>query len=207
MRTITITKNIGFLNELSPELQEKVINKFRSTFEFFEPDFIVSDFIEHMKNIGVTVEEKNVHIESFSGQIYDIIAFMGDMDPYQKYFYSENMFKKFTRWVKFINDTTAFDIKIRTNRDYTNVYVDADITLLSRCIFVKRGCEEMENHFFSVLNNLLEEKAQKINNELKKRMTDEYNYSQSDEYIQDVIMMNEYEFDLSNGEFIVWSEK
>ena len=79
------------------------------------------------------------------------------------------MFKKFKRWVKFINDTTAFDIKIRTNRDYTNVYVDADITLLSRFIFVKRGCEEMENHFFSVLNNLLEEKAQKINNELKKR--------------------------------------
>ena len=71
MRTITITKNIGFLNELSPELQEKVINKFRSTFEFFDPDFIVSDFIEHMKNIGVTVEEKNVHIESFSGQIYE----------------------------------------------------------------------------------------------------------------------------------------
>lgn len=207
MRTITITKNIGFLNELSPELQEKVINKFRSTFEFFEPDFIVSDFIEHMKNIGVTVEEDHVHIESFSGQIYDIVAFMGDMNQYQKYFYSENMFKKFTRWIKFVNDTTAFDIKICTNRDYTNVHVDADITLLSRCIFVKRGCEEMENHFFSVLNNLLEEKAQKINNELKKRMTDEYNYSQSDENIHNVIMLNEYEFDLSNGEFIVWSEK
>lgn len=207
MRTITITKNIGFLNELSPELQEKVINKFRSTFEFFEPDFIVSDFIEHMKNIGVTVEEKNIHIESFSGQIYDIIAFMGDMDQYQKYFYSENMFKKFTRWVKFVNDTTAFDIKIRTNRDYTNVYVDADITLLSHCIFVKRGCEEMENHFFSVLNNLLEEKAQKINNELKKRMTEEYTYSQSNENIRDIIMANEYEFDVTNGELIVWSEK
>ena len=207
MRTITITKNIGFLNELSPELQEKVINKFRSNFAFFEPDFIVSDFIEHMKNIGVTVEEKNVHIESFSGQIYDIVAFMGDMNQYQKYFYSENMFKKFKRWVKFVNDTTAFDIKIRTNRDYTNVYVDTDITLLSQCIFVKRVCEEMENHFFSVLNNLLEEKAQKINNELKKRMTDEYNYSHSDENIRSVIMINEYEFDLSNGEFIVWSEK
>lgn len=202
MRTITITKNVGFFNELSPELQEKVINKFRNTFELFEPDYIVSDFIEHMKHIGATVEEKNVHIESFSGQIYDLVAFMGDMDQYQKYFHSENMFKKFKRWVKFVNDNIEFDIKIRTNRDYTNVYVDADIQLLSQRIYAKRGCEEMENHFFNVLDNLLEEKVQNINNELKKRMTDEYNYSQSDEYIRDVIMMSDYEFDLSNGEFI-----
>ena len=200
MRTITITKNVGFFNELSPELQEKVINKFRNTFELFEPDYIISDFIEHMKHIGVTVED--VHIKSFSGQIYNIIAFMGDMNQYQKYFSSEKMFKKFTRWVKFVNDNIEFDIKIRTNHDYTNVHVDADIPLLSQRIYAKRECEEMENHFFSILNNLLEKKAQKINNELKNRMTDEYNYSQSAEYIQDVIMMNEYEFDLSNGELI-----
>ena len=205
MRTITITKNIGFFNELSPELQEKVINKFRTTFDWFEPDFIISDFIEQMKHIGVTVE--NVHIESFSGQIYNIVAFMGDMNQYQKYFHSEKIFKKFKRWVKFVNDNIEFDIKIRSNRDYTNVYVDADIPLLSRRIYAKRECEKMENHFFSILNNLLEKKAQKINNELKNRMTDEYNYSQSDENIHDTIIMNEYEFDLSNGELIVWSEK
>ena len=202
MRTITITKNVGFFNELSPELQEKVINKFRNTFVLFEPDFIVYDFTEYMKNIGVTVKEDDVHIESFSGQIYNIVDFMGDMDQYQKYFHSENLFKKFKRWVKFVNDNIAFDIKIRTNRDCTNVYVDADIKLLSQRIYAKRECEEMENHFFSVLNNLLEEKTQDINSELKKRMTDEYYFSQSNEYIRDVIMMNEYEFDLSNGELI-----
>ena len=151
MRTITITKNVGFFNELSPELQEKVINKFRNTFVLFEPDFIVYDFTEYMKNIGVTVKEDDVHIESFSGQIYNIVDFMGDMDQYQKYFHSENLFKKFKRWVKFVNDNIA-NVLIRLRKIVFISHSLFEFAVYILCFFFKeviQNTEEMVFHFFT----------------------------------------------------------
>lgn len=82
MRTVIIKKRVGTFGELSPEIQEKVINYFRDRGPFIDYDFIIEDFCSVMEENGVNVDSKHVYFSGFysqgdgscfSGKVFDFI--------------------------------------------------------------------------------------------------------------------------------------
>lgn len=204
MREVTIIKTVGKFDELNDILQRKVINKFRDQFDLFDPSFVITQFVSYMKDYGVEVLEENVHSSCFSGRIIDMEKFIPKLYRYRNKFFSDNEFDDFIRWFHFVNTECNHDVRIREYRNFRDVYVNADIELVSINTYVKKACEEQEKWFFSILEEILTERAREINDNLSKEMQTEWEYRQSDEYIIDFIINNDYEFDLANGEVFLY---
>ena len=211
MRTVTIEKRVGTLEELSPELQEKVIDHFR---EFVSQDYdlsyVISEFCDIANEIGLVVDENNVHFSgfycqsdgsSFSGKVTNPLLFIGkEFDNYKKWFSSEKEFNDFKRWCTFILTNNDFRIDIKEQRGY-DVYANVDITMESYYRDgVKSKVLKQEYEFFPVLERMIEEKARGMNFELYKNLESEYEYCTSDDYIIEFIEANGIEFNLETGE-------
>lgn len=204
MREVTIIKHVGKFDELNDELQRKVINKFRDQFDMFDPSFVIIYFVGYMKDCGVEVLEENVHSSCFSGRIIDMEKFIPNLYQHRNKFSSDKEFNDFIRWFHFVNTECNHDVWVKEYRNFSDVYVNADIELVSIDTYVKKACEEQEKRFFSILEKILTEHACEINDELSKAMQTEWEYSHSDECVKDLIINNDYEFDLANGEMFLY---
>ena len=210
MRIVTIEKRVGTFEELSPELQAEVIEKFRYDWDDFDPDFIIEDFCNAMEEIGVDISPKNVYFSgfysqgdgsSFSGKVTNPLLFIEkEFDNYKKWFSSEKEFNDFKRWCTFILTNNDFRIDINERRGY-DVYANVDITMESYYRDgVKSKVLKQEYEFFPVLERMIEEKARSMNFELYKNLETEYEYCTSDDYIIEFIEANGLEFNLETGE-------
>ena len=211
MRLVTIEKRIGSFSELSPELQTKVIEKFRYDWDDFDPDFIIEGFCNAMEEIGVDISPKNVYFSGFysqgdgscfSGKVVNFVNYISDVvNNYKQLFQSEKEFNAFKRWCDHVYNDCDYDIEIAASDRYFTIRVNTDITTeLYRLDHVKRRSEEQEDRFIRILDYIIEEKAIEDNAKLYKALENEYEYRMSDGYIKDMIEANEYEFNLDTGE-------
>ena len=211
MRLVTIEKRIGSFSELSPELQAEVIEKFRYSWNDFDPDFIIEDFCDAMEENGVDVLHKNVYFSGFysqgdgscfSGKVVNFVKYISDVvNSYKHLFNSDKEFKSFIRWCYHVYNDCDYDIEIAASDRYFTIRVNTDITTeLYRLDHVKRRSEEQEARFIRILDIIIEEKAIDDNTKLYKSIKDEYERSISDEAIENTIEANGLEFNLDTGE-------
>ena len=212
MRLVTIEKRIGSFSELSPELQTKVIEKFRYDWDDFDPDFIIEGFCNAMEEIGVDISPKNVYFSGFysqgdgscfSGKVVNFVNYISDVvnNYYKQLFQSEKEFNAFKRWCNHVYNDCDYNIEINGSDRYFTVRANTDITTeLYSLDHVKRRSEEQEDRFIRILDYIIEEKAIEDNAKLYKALENEYEYRMSDGYIKDMIEANEYEFNLDTGE-------
>ena len=211
MRLVTIEKRIGSFSELSPELQTKVIEKFRYDWDDFDPDFIIEGFCNAMEEIGVDISPKNVYFSGFysqgdgscfSGKVVNFVNYISDVvNNYKQLFQSEKEFNAFKRWCNHVYNDCDYNIEINGSDRYFTVRANTDITTeLYSLDHVKRRSEEQEDRFIRILDYIIEEKAIEDNAKLYKALENEYEYRMSDGYIKDMIEANEYEFNLDTGE-------
>ena len=211
MRTVIIEKHIGGFEELSPELQTEVIEKHRYIWSYFDSDFIIEDFCNNMEEKGVDVLPKNVYFSGFysqgdgscfSGKVVDFIKYISDVvNNYKHLFDLDKEFKAFLRWCEHVYKECDYDIEINGSDRYFNVRANTDITTeLYSLDHVKRKSEEQEDKFIKILDIIIEEKAIDDNAKLYKALENEYEYSISDEAIENTIEANDLEFNLDTGE-------
>lgn len=211
MRTVIIEKRIGGFEELSPELQAEVIEKFRYSWSYFDSDFIIDDFCSKMGENGVDVSPKSVYFSGFysqgdgscfSGKVADFIKYISPVvDNYKRLFKTEKEFNAFLRWCNHVYNDCDYDIEINGSDRYFTVRVNTDITTeLYSLDHVKRKSEEQEDKFIKILDFIIEEKAIDDNAKLYKALENEYDYCLSDEVIKNTIESNELEFNLDTGE-------
>lgn len=211
MRTVIIEKHIGGFEELSPELQKRVIERFRYKETDIDYDSIIEDFCNAMGENGVDVLPKNVCFSGFycqgdgscfSGKVDDFIKYISDVVNNYKYlFNSDKEFKAFLRWCNHVYNDCDYNIEINGSDRYFTVRANTDITTeLYSHDHVKRKSEEQEDKFIKILDFIIEEKAIDNNAKLYKALENEYEYCTSDEYIKDMIKVNEFEFNLETGE-------
>lgn len=211
MRTVTIEKHVGTFEELSPELQTEVIEKYRYSWSYFDSDFIIEDFCNVMEENGVDVIPKNVCFSGFycqgdgscfSGKVIDFIKYISDVvNDYKHLFISDKEFKAFLRWCKHVYEDCDYNIEINGNDRYFTVRANTDITTeLYDLDHVKRRSEEQEDKFIRILDYIIEQKAIDDNAGLYKALENEYEYCLSDEVIKNTIESNELEFNLDTGE-------
>lgn len=211
MRTVTIEKHVGTFDELSPELQAEVIEKFRYSWNDFDPDFIIEDFCNDMEEKGVDVLPKNVYFSGFysqgdgscfSGKVIDFIKYISDVvNSYKHLFNSDKEFNAFLRWCNHVYNDCDYNIEISGSDQYFTIRVNTDITTeLYSLDHVKRKSEDQEGKFIKILDYIIEEKAIDDNAKLYKALENEYEYCLSDEVIKNTIESNELEFNLDTGE-------
>lgn len=211
MRTVTVEKHIGTFDELSPELQAKVIEKFRYIWNDFDADFIIEDFCNAMEENGVDVLPKNVYFSGFysqgdgscfSGNVVNFVKYISDVvNSYKRLFKTEREFNAFLRWCNHVYNDCDYNIEIAGSDQYFTIRVNTDITTeLYSIDHVKRKSEDQEDKFIRILDIIIEEKAIDDNAKLYKSLGDEYEYCTSDDYIIGFIESNGIEFNLETGE-------
>ena len=170
MRTVIIEKRVGGFEELSPELQAEVIEKFRYSWNDFDPDFIIEDFCNDIEEKGVDVLPKNVRFSGFycqgdgscfSGKVENFIKYISDVvNDYKHLFNSDKEFKAFLRWCNHVYKDCDYNIEINGNDRYFTVRTNVDITTeLYGIDHVKRKSEEQEDKFIRILDYIIEQKA------------------------------------------------
>lgn len=184
----TIQKNIYNFKELNKDIQEKVLDKFRENHEF-ENDFIFQEFLEKVKEeLDISLDLKDFY--------WSIMSRDNQFSLKQ-----EDILKAFS-----YKYTTLLDLDIPSKFGvYTN-YLGGGVSSGLNLSEIKEDCasferfeeDDAENLEITLLSKKLYDdliKLQGFMRDTYKRLYEEYNYQMSDEYIKDIIEINEYEFD------------
>lgn len=199
MRTITITKNLYLFNELSDEAKEKAIEEYRSDY-----DLLFTWQEEMMNTIKVIAKAMNCRAEwgSYDGITYKVFFSSFEEEDieslsgvrawayiWNNYLYPNREYK--TYWkdkVLYCDGRKNWKRKSKISFGWD----DCPFTgYCADCCFIE-AWRIWEKNFnkYSTVGDFIELVAEKLGEE----WTSDNKYQMSDEYISEILEINEYEF-------------
>lgn len=185
MKTITREYKVYTLAELSPKAREKALEDYRDwniEHGWFNP--IIQGFIEHMKEQGYIIQEKDVMFSGFYSQGSGA-SFEAEVDLKQ--------------WL----NTAAKVVQLRF-KDIDLENTRAIITCGPRNMYVHEGCMGAETVYegegegpkakLADLERMLQDDARNEAKELYHDLREEYEYLTSDEVVAEGLETNEIEW-------------
>lgn len=199
MRQETVTYNVFSFNELSPEIQEKVLDNFRQDiFDEFECRNLTEIFQEILANLGLPGDDIRWSISNCQG---DGVAFYGKIDTVN--LMTLNLNDLFSDIRRFKPELEQIKSKLNKLGDDTFLKIEK----INPHYDHHNSMEVTGEHYnddpkleltFQELLNDLESLIKDVSKYLFNVGSKYVDHIHSDEYIKEIIEINEYEF-LSDG--------
>lgn len=199
MRQETITYDVFSFNELAPEIQEKVLDDFRrDVFDEFECQNLTETFQEILTNLGLPGDDVRWSISNCQG---DGVAFYGKIDTVS--LMELNLNDLFPDNEQFKSELEEIQVKLNKLGDDTFLKIEK----INPHYDHHNSMEATGEHYnddpkleltFQELLSGLESLIKDVSKHLFNVGSKHIDYIHSDEYIKEIIEINEYEF-LSNG--------
>lgn len=177
------------INELSKEIKEKVIEKFKNNFDI-DLDFFNYDVIEDLKSKGWNDVKLQYSLSYCQG---DGLSFSGKLDL--KWFLENIYSKKLTKFKIWALNEYIYKVISKGNTGHYSYSHKNQIEFEHNYPYERKHIEKL-------LENVLDEVKDyyvKLCNEYEKQGYNEIDYQLSNEYITEFLENNEYEF-FENGQ-------
>lgn len=197
--------NVYELNELKPEVQEKVLNEYRyfnvEGVEWY--NFIEEEILNDLEKHGLNVSGKqqtakdyfNFDLDTGTFNFHSLIV--SDYTKLIKKALSKKEYLQYTLLMKLADKERDFNIMIEINR-FKKVVVN--ISSIENAYSDELG---KDTEFYDFTSSILEPKIKQLIEVLQKKyllmLKEEYDYLTSDEAIKESLDCNEYRF-LYNGQ-------